>query len=742
MNLMKRTVLIQLLCLFPVAGAGEITKLILIDAGNDRPIGPLNQDAIIDLAQTNRGINVDVETTGTVESVRYGLNDNPSYHTESVPPFAMYGDDEGNYGEWIPKPGTYTVTATPYTEKGAKGKAGQTARVSFAIIGSPKRAKAGPTPMPSQYADISSGTELGHIPDPVGGKADVSGTLQQWHPVVLTFDGPATSETANPNPYLHYRLNVTFTQGNNQMVIPGYYAGNGQGGAEGNKWRVKFAPPQAGTWIYQASFRAGFNVNASLDPEAGKPTACDNARGLFVVEESDKGGDDFRASEHGLLINRGDHYLTFGGGGKAWLKSGPDIPENFMGYVGFENSPNAQHTYAFHAKDWSPGDPDWDQGQGKCIIGALNYIAQNGGNCIYFLPMNIGGDGKDTFPTIAPFEKTRYDNSKLRQWEIVFAHAQSLGVFLHFQLAETENANENYHDQGTLGPERKLYYREMVARFGHHNGMQFNLGEENDYSTETRVQFARFIKAIDPYSHPVAVHTHGGKEESTYDPFIEILRNGQEVGVDMTSFQGGKSRQDMANLMIRFRKLSQEVGFPWVMSYDEPQPIHNDLSDETRGHPNGRRSKMWPCFMGGGAGFEWYIQEDGGGHGLDQRIDDFGQIQATLQWSGYVRDFLYHLPLKEVSPQGELGRAAQGETYVLAKVGEIYAVFNDRCGQDFNLDLRGVSGRYTVGWFDPRYGGDLQKSTVAEVTGGGWRSLGKAPADLEEDWACLVQRVN
>ena len=41
----------------------------------------------------------------------------------------------------------------------------------------------------------------------------ISGELKQWHDVVLTFDGPATSESADPNPFLTYRMNVTFTKG-------------------------------------------------------------------------------------------------------------------------------------------------------------------------------------------------------------------------------------------------------------------------------------------------------------------------------------------------------------------------------------------------------------------------------------------------------------------------------------------------------------------------------------------------
>jgi len=38
----------------------------------------------------------------------------------------------------------------------------------------------------------------------------ITGELKKWHKVTLTFTGPQTSENAEPNPFLDYRLNVTF----------------------------------------------------------------------------------------------------------------------------------------------------------------------------------------------------------------------------------------------------------------------------------------------------------------------------------------------------------------------------------------------------------------------------------------------------------------------------------------------------------------------------------------------------
>ena len=49
---------------------------------------------------------------------------------------------------------------------------------------------------------------------------------------------------------------------------------------------------------------------------------------------------------------------------------------------------------------------------------------------------------------------------------------------LHFVLNESEEANKRELDNGELGVERMLYYRELIARFGHHLSLQWNLCEE------------------------------------------------------------------------------------------------------------------------------------------------------------------------------------------------------------------------------------------------------------------------
>ncbi|MHC4771927.1 MAG: DUF5060 domain-containing protein, partial [Planctomycetota bacterium] len=90
----------------------------------------------------------------------------------------------------------------------------------------------------------------------------VEGELKVWHKVTLSFDGPQTSETATPNPFTDFRLDVTFTRPSGQKyAVPGYYAADGDaadtGADSGNQWHAHLAPDEAGQWSYRVSFRTG-----------------------------------------------------------------------------------------------------------------------------------------------------------------------------------------------------------------------------------------------------------------------------------------------------------------------------------------------------------------------------------------------------------------------------------------------------------------------------------------------------
>lgn len=73
---------------------------------------------------------------GITESVRFGVNSNASYMLQSSTPFALASDNKGDYFNWSVTPGTYTITATPYSLNFGRGKPGKTTTITVKIINS------------------------------------------------------------------------------------------------------------------------------------------------------------------------------------------------------------------------------------------------------------------------------------------------------------------------------------------------------------------------------------------------------------------------------------------------------------------------------------------------------------------------------------------------------------------------------------------------------------------------------
>lgn len=110
--------------------------------------------------------------------------------------------------------------------------------------------------------------------------------------------------------------------------------------------------------------------------------------------------------------------------------------------------------------------------------------------------MNINGDEKNVFPYITSGDRTRLDVSRMDQWGIVFDHGTRNGMHLNFKTQEIEN--QNLLDGGDLGNQRILYYRELIARFGHNLGLNWNLGEECTATTVRKKAWAQFFTITTP----------------------------------------------------------------------------------------------------------------------------------------------------------------------------------------------------------------------------------------------------
>lgn len=583
----------------------------------------------------------------------------------------------------------------------------------------------------------------------------ITGELKKWHKVTLTFDGPNTSEEADYNPFMNYRFNVTFShkQSGKSFVVPGYYAADGDAGQssseQGNKWRVHFAPDEIGEWTYDVDFRKGNYSAVSTKPDTGlSGSYMDGARGTFNIEKTDKTGNDFRAK--GRLQYVGERYLKFAETGEYFLKQGPDAPENFLSYVDLDGTfkddghkDEMVKTWSAHLQDYKQNDPTWKNGKGKAIIGALNYLASKGLNSVSFLTNNIAGDDQNVFPYTDYDTYDRIDVSKMDQWEIIFEHAQELGLFLHFKMFEVEN--QGLLDNGGVGAYTKLYYRELMARFGHHLALNWNLCEENGewvtnpttppQEEEQRLAMTTYFKKNDPYHHHLVIHN--GVE------FEDLL--GPESGLTGPSVQTNK--EDFSRVhgqVLRWLNASKEAGFQWAVAVDEPGDAQHSLitDEENPDHDNARRNALWGTFMAGGWGNEWYF---GYAHPhSDLTCEDYRSRDLFWDQAVHAMDFFKKndVPFWETENRNDLvGNMENKNTvYCLANENEVYVVYLNSVPTS-KLDLSNATGDFEVLWFNPKKGGDLRKSKVKKVSGGAVVDLGKSPDKKQQDWAILIRRA-
>ncbi len=589
------------------------------------------------------------------------------------------------------------------------------------------------TPNPDTSTEIQTQISLIQPATPFSGK-----------PITLDFIGPETSETAEPNPFTDMRLTVDFTHGDQEIQIRGFFAADGDaantGATRGNIWRAHFSPPRAGLWNWSARLESGEGI--ALDFEAsGTAIPLNMSSGSFEVTDPVP-----------ILRTEGQYYRF--SDGRRFLKGGTNSPENLLGYVDFDGTYRMEtqmrsgesnatdrvlHSYEPHISDWQAGDPTWQDGKGKGLIGSLNYLSDRGMNAAYFLTFNIGGDGKDVWPFHAPDDFTRFDVSKLEQWNIVFDHMMSRGIMMHVVLQETEN--ELTMDAGETGPDRQLYFAELISRFAHHPALVWNLGEENGpvfwrpegQTDDQRRDMVTALTQLDPYDHPIVLHTHS--EPADKDHILDPLLGFN--GLDGLSFQISNRRLVNSETQKWVAK-SKAAAQPWVMTMDEIGHWHTgartDAVDPT--HDSLRRHALWGHLLAGGAGVEWYF---GGLHEAnDLKSEDWRKRENLWDQTRHVLEFFEtHLPYWEMVPcAGIIDRA---DSYCFGKDG-LYAIYLIEGGTGI-LSLPEDSGIWEIKWFDPVTGGVLQIGTHENVTAGSWVELGFPVPYDGRDRVVLLERT-
>jgi hypothetical protein len=611
------------------------------------------------------------------------------------------------------------------------------------------------------------------------GQVSILGEQKKWHKTSIELDGPFARELdSDLNPFLDYRMSCLFTHEENPadgsgrqttFEVPGYFAADGDAAnsssQKGTKWRCHFMPNRTGTWKFQISFVQGKNI--AIEPEQrGKPVVgYDGGTGEFIVEGTDKIFPDFRAI--GQLRYVGQHFLQAMETGKPFFKVGPDAPETLLAFKDFDDTfarkPKASRvkTWEAHERDWNDGDPTWKQEKGKGLVGAVNYLADKGLNAFSFLTYNVGGDGQNVWPHVSDTDRLHFDCSKLDQWGIVMDHAQSKGLMIHIKLQETENDDRNIGhegetgnvpaalDGGDLGIERKLYLRELVARFGHAPGLEWNIGEENTQSPEQQNAMIDYLNQIDPYSHPIVLHTYPQEQNQRYD----LLLGGQSklTGASLQNMWDQTHRRT-----LHWVNASADSGRPWVVANDEQgqadQGVPPDAgydgfdgvvkmkNDQSYTIDDIRKRTLWGNLMAGGAGVMYYF-----GYALKQNdlmCEDFRSRDQSWDYCRYTVNFLREqsIPLDRMKNMNSLVGNSSNEygPWCLAAENEVYLIYSPEGGA-VALSTSWKTADCRVLAFNPKTGEGADPDLVSCTDSENGLILKQTDSQPMQDWVFVVR---
>jgi hypothetical protein len=461
------------------------------------------------------------------------------------------------------------------------------------------------------------------------------------------------------------------------IVLPAFYDGDGQGGLNGEIWKARLVPYQTGTWHYSVRSEDAYldGTNGSFEVVANPECGLEDALGDNLYCK-------------GPLEHVGGYYLQFQDG-EFWIKTGLDDPENFLGT-------------AFG---------DWDAKRAQ-----IDRISKMGINSIYLITNNIDGDRKDTWPWVGETESQaksnadRFDVDKLQAWEDFFAFAQRKGIVLHIVLND---------DSAWRGYDEQLYIREMIARFGHHPGIIWNIGEEaNEIFTDgEQLAFAAKIRELDPNNHPVTVH-----RKSPW-PFFgdqEFTAASIQIGDGGADFS--KSTLLNYNVIVdEHRVRSKQREHPIPIMIDETPRI-TEVNQEVR--EKFRTQVLYPIFLAGG-NFELHYRDVYGQSG-SVTIEDLEPLILDMV---QLRRFLEELPFPEMESCNQL--LSDPENLCFGDFGNTHIIYLPNGGSEI-VDLSGSDGFYEQTWFNPRSG---EISGSDSIQGGDLYSFS---APDQKDWVLLL----
>lgn len=539
--------------------------------------------------------------------------------------------------------------------------------------------------------------------------ASAQGFIKIWE----VYEVKLTAKNKTQNPYTQIPIakegwvQVTFTgvdgpAKGKKLTLFGFWDGE-------QNWKVRFAPPETGTWTYQSSSKdSGLNKAKGTirvdDWSQDAKVQNSTRRGLIQVQrEGQQRGRFFQYAD-------GTPFLWIGDTWWNWTKRG-------IRFSTFKKVVDDRAAKGF-------------------TIGQL-FVAANG----WGRPSSLL-DSTYSVLDIAHMQKV--DSM------ITYANSKGITVWVHGWWSRRDLAK-------TAGEEKmKRWWRYLIHRLGAYNVIwviagEYNMDNYGGLGLPFWKDLGAVIKAEDPYNRIVGAHNTppnwGGGAEAPQWSTAEVLH--REPWLDYNQTQVGHGR--MANEMI-----PDVISSSYAVKPAKPIVVTEPWYEFVEGNPTGRdvRFAAWSAILSGAAGHTYggghvwlaHVPEAPAGGGTWPLEKEFGRNTLDYEGAvsmGHLSGFFKKMEWWNMAPHPELVQEYP-DAYCLAVPGNEYVVYL-RWGGTIKIDLRPSSENDTFEyyWFDPATG---TAQTPKTMKGGAVRFLsapGGYPSSVNfKDLVLHIRKTN
>lgn len=211
----------------------------------------------------------------------------------------------------------------------------------------------------------------------------------------------------------------------------------------------------------------------------------------------------------------------------------------------------------------------------------------------------------------------------------MFDHAEKQGIALNIKFQETDDDTtfqESAGEDHRMSEQRKIFYREMVARFGHYLGVTWNLGRDVLHPEYIKLR-SEYIRKIDPYNNPILV------QATEPAGMLSSLLGVETVeGVSLHS-----SNEDIQSETLKWLQRSAAKGRKWVVSADQQADVNEGVKPDSNSNFDViREQALYGNLMAGGYGAQYFFDLSFGDSDLD--AESFKSRTNVWKQSKYVRE--------------------------------------------------------------------------------------------------------